>query len=136
MQCFAQVSIVAQPLKNPSLRLNLNLVSGFHQVTDSFFATLVLHLGSASKSMDFLRYHLHINHRSGDVAKSTIRLRPDCLPENSVQISHDGMDHGYFLQCSPSDTHFEGAVIAWGPSQVGSVIARSFMEFIENHLQS
>lgn len=71
-----------------------------------------------------------------DVAKSTIRLRPDCLPENSVQISHDGMDHGYFLQCSPSDTHFEGAVIAWGPSQVGSVIARSFMEFIENHLQS
>ncbi len=66
------------------------------------------------------------------VTESTLSLRPSCLPENSIQISHDGMDHGYFLQCSLSDTSFEGPVIEWGPSHGGGkIIAATFLDFVE-----
>jgi hypothetical protein len=67
-----------------------------------------------------------------DVTESTLRLRPNCLPENSVQISHDGMDHGYFLECSLTDASFEGAVIEWGPRHGGGkIVADTFMDFVE-----
>ena len=38
-------------------------------------------------------------------------VAPDSLPANSVHISHDGMDHGFFLQCSQTDPLFDGPVI-------------------------
>jgi len=70
-----------------------------------------------------------------DVITATVRLRPNSLPENSVEISHDGMEHGYFLQCSTSDSQFEGPVIEWGPTHDGGqVVALSFMEFLQQHL--
>ena len=70
-----------------------------------------------------------------NVVQSTILLRPDSLPENSIEISHDGMDHGYFLQCSRSDPKFEGPVIEWGPDHDGGkIVADSFLEFVEGHL--
>ena len=70
-----------------------------------------------------------------NVVTSTVRLRPDGLPENSVQISHDGMDHGYFLQCSNTDPLSEGPVIEWGPAHDGGkIIASSFLEFIGKQL--
>lgn len=71
-----------------------------------------------------------------NVTETTLRLRPNCLPENAIQISDDGGDHGYFLQCSLSDVSFEGPVIEWGPShRGGKIIADSFMDFVEqqNH---
>ncbi len=67
-----------------------------------------------------------------NVVESTLRRRPNCLPLNTIEISHDGGDHGYFLQCSPSDTSFEGPVIEWGPRHGGGkIIADSFMDFVE-----
>ncbi|QDU99021.1 SMI1/KNR4 family protein [Lignipirellula cremea] len=67
-----------------------------------------------------------------NTTESTLRLRPDGLPENSIQISHDGMDHGYFLQCSLSDTSFEGPVIEWGPTHGGGeIVAAGFLDFVE-----
>ncbi|TWU11220.1 SMI1 / KNR4 family protein [Symmachiella macrocystis] len=70
-----------------------------------------------------------------DVITATVRLRPHSLPENSVEISHDGMEYGYFLQCSTSDPQFEGPVIEWGPSHDGGqVVALSFMEFLQQQL--
>ena len=67
-----------------------------------------------------------------NVIASTLHLRPDCLPENAIQISHDGMDHGYFLQCSLSDASFEGPVIEWGPHHAsGEIIAATFVDFVE-----
>lgn len=71
-----------------------------------------------------------------NVTECTLRLRPNCLPENSIQVSHDGMDHGYFLECSVSDTSLEGPVIEWGPWHAeGKVIAASFLEFVEQQNQ-
>lgn len=70
-----------------------------------------------------------------DVVKNTVMLRPNRLPQNSVAISHDGCDHGYFLECSQTDPQFEGVVIEWGPDHDGGqVIADSFMEFMEKYL--
>lgn len=70
-----------------------------------------------------------------DTVNSTLRLRPDSLPKDSVQISHDGMDHGFFLQCSQTDPLFDGPVIEWGPMNDGAdVIAPSFIAFIEGQL--
>ncbi len=67
-----------------------------------------------------------------NVVESTLSLRPSSLPKNSIQISHDGMDHGYFLQCSLSDISFEGAVIEWGPAHGGGkIIAAEFLDFLE-----
>ena len=51
---------------------------------------------------------------------------------NSIGISHNGMDHGFFLQCSKNDIHYEGPVIIWGPDpDEGEIIADSFIEFLE-----
>jgi hypothetical protein len=67
-----------------------------------------------------------------NVTAETLRLRPNCLPEKSVHIAHDGMDHGYFLQCSLTDTVFEGAVIEWGPRHNGGkIVAATFLDFVE-----
>ncbi|MDX1944301.1 MAG: SMI1/KNR4 family protein [Pirellulaceae bacterium] len=67
-----------------------------------------------------------------DVIEHTLSLRPDCLPENSVEISHDGSELGYCLQSSPSDPGYEGPVIEWGPvHDGGKVCAESFMQFVE-----
>ena len=71
------------------------------------------------------------------VVDSTLRLRPASLPEHSVFIAHDGMDHGYYLQCSPSDTTFEGPVIEWGPRHNGGkIIAATFLDFVEQQIRS
>jgi len=71
-----------------------------------------------------------------NVVESTIPLRPDCLPDNTVEVSHDGMDHGYFLECSQSDSRFEGPVIEWGPDHDGGkVIVSSFVDFVEGLLR-
>ena len=70
-----------------------------------------------------------------DVVNATLRLRPDCLPEDSVQISHDGMDHGFFLQCSRTDPLFDGPVIEWGPRHDGAaVIAPHLIAFVASQL--
>jgi len=70
-----------------------------------------------------------------DAVKTTLRLRPDCLPEDSVQISHDGMDHGFFLRCSRTDPLFDGPVIEWGPRyDGGEVIAPNFIAFVAGQL--
>jgi len=70
-----------------------------------------------------------------DAVKSTLRLRPDSLPENSVHISHDGVDHGFFLQCSKTDPSFDGPVIEWGPDHDGGkVIAPNFIAFVASQL--
>ena len=50
-----------------------------------------------------------------NVVESTIALRPDSLPGDSIQISHSGVDSGFFLHCSRSIKNYEGHVIAWGP---------------------
>lgn len=72
----------------------------------------------------------------GNIIKSTVNLWPDGLPENSIQISHDGMDHGYFLRCSQFDRQFEGPIIEWGPDHNGGlVVASSFMEFMESRFR-
>lgn len=66
-----------------------------------------------------------------DAVIATLRLRPDSLPPDSVHISHDGMDHGLFLQCSKTDPLFDGPVIEWGPSHDGGqVIASNFIAFV------
>ncbi|MEL6898286.1 MAG: SMI1/KNR4 family protein [Planctomycetota bacterium] len=66
-----------------------------------------------------------------DAVNATLRLRPDSLPADSVHISHDGMDHGFFLQCSQTDPLFDGRVIEWGPSHDGGeVIASNFVAFL------
>jgi hypothetical protein len=66
---------------------------------------------------------------------ATLRLRPDCLPKDSVQISHDGMDHGFFLKCSKTDPFFDGPVIEWGPRFEGEeVIAPNFIAFVARRL--
>lgn len=66
-----------------------------------------------------------------DVVASTMRLRPSSLPQDSVEISHDGMDHGYFLQCSPTDARYEGPVIEWGPDHDGGKeVCSDFLEFV------
>jgi hypothetical protein len=70
------------------------------------------------------------------VVKSTLVYRPDALPENSVAISHDGMEFGYFLVCSKTDAEIEGSVVKWGPAHDGGqIIADSFIDFVENHLR-
>jgi len=70
------------------------------------------------------------------VVKSTVGYRPSALPENSVAISHDGMELGYFLVCSPSDADFEGPVVEWGPfHDGGKTIADSFIAFVESHFR-
>jgi len=70
-----------------------------------------------------------------DAVIATLRLRPDSLPEDSVNISHDGMDHGFFLQCSQTDPLFDGPVIEWGPSHDGGVIiASNFVAFVAMQL--
>jgi hypothetical protein len=67
-----------------------------------------------------------------DVVECTLRLRPDCLPESSVEISHYGGEFGYFLQCSETDPEFEGPVIEWGPAHDGGkVVFASFIESVE-----
>lgn len=64
------------------------------------------------------------------VVRITLRLRPDCLPKNSVAISDDGMDHVYFLDCS--NLRSEGSIIEWGPKHLeGKVISASFLDFVE-----
>ena len=66
-----------------------------------------------------------------DVVEATLSLRPDCLPGDSIQISHDGMDNGFFLHCSKSDADYEGPVIAWGPDHDAGVrVAKSFHEWL------
>jgi len=69
------------------------------------------------------------------VVKATFAYRPNALPENSVAISHNGMEFGYFLVCSQFDAEFEGPVVEWGPAHDGGqIIAESFIAFVENHL--
>ncbi len=73
----------------------------------------------------------------GNVIDTTTPHRPNTLPENSVGISHDGMDHGYFLHCSKSEPLYEGPVIEWGPDHDGGkIIASSFVEFVEGSLRT
>jgi hypothetical protein len=70
-----------------------------------------------------------------DVVRSTLALRPNSLPINSVAISHDGMELGYFLVCSQADHAFEGPVMEWGPMHNGGkIVADTFMSFIEKHM--
>ena len=67
-----------------------------------------------------------------DVVESTLQLRPDALPENSIEISHDGGEFSYCLQCSETDPEFEGPVIEWGPAHDGGkVVFASFVESME-----
>tara|TARA_R110002020_G_scaffold36546_7_gene109962 strand:- start:247 stop:690 length:444 start_codon:yes stop_codon:yes gene_type:complete len=67
-----------------------------------------------------------------DVVESTLLLRPDSLPKNSIEISHDGAEFGYFLRCSKTDPGFEGPVIEWGPAHDGGkVVFASFLESVE-----
>lgn len=71
-----------------------------------------------------------------DVVKATLRLRPKSLPKNSISISHDGVELGFFLVCSTIDVHFEGPVIEWGPvHDGGNICAQSFLDFVENHIR-
>jgi len=66
-----------------------------------------------------------------NVVKTTLRLRPDSLPQDSVEISHDGVEHGYFLRCSRTDTRYEGPVIEWGPdNNGGKEVCSDFLEFV------
>ena len=68
-----------------------------------------------------------------DVVSSTLNLRPDCLPQNSIQISHDGCEIGYFLECSTTDRDFEGQIIEWGPLHNGAFpTGLTFIEFVEH----
>lgn len=67
-----------------------------------------------------------------DVVKSTLLLRPDSLPKNSIEISNDGGEFCYFLRCSETDPGFEGPVIEWGPAHDGGkVVFASFLEAVE-----
>ncbi|MEW7987047.1 MAG: SMI1/KNR4 family protein [Candidatus Thiodiazotropha sp.] len=69
-----------------------------------------------------------------DVVESTLWLRPDCLPENTIEISHDGMGNGYCLKCSEADPQYDGPVIEWVPEHNGGKeVFASFLEFIEEH---
>ena len=67
-----------------------------------------------------------------NVVESTIALRPDSLPGDSIQISHSGMDSGFFLHCSRSIKNYEGHVIAWGPEHGsnGKKIFNSFQDWL------
>ena len=67
-----------------------------------------------------------------NVVLDTMRYRPDSLPENSIAISHDGAEFGYFLRCSRSDPEYEGPVIEWGPPHDGGVeFSSDFVTFVE-----
>ena len=67
-----------------------------------------------------------------NVVRDTMRYRPNSLPENSIAISHDGAEFGYFLCCSRSDSGYEGPVIEWGPAHDGGVeFASDFVAFVE-----
>ena len=68
-----------------------------------------------------------------DVVSSTLDLRPDGLPENSIEISTDGCEIGYFLECSTTDRDFEGQIIEWGPLHNGAFpTGLTFIEFVES----
>jgi len=68
-----------------------------------------------------------------DVVSSTLKWRPDALPQNSIQISHDGCEIGYFLECSTTDRDFEGQIIEWGPLHNGAFpTGLNFIEFVEH----
>jgi hypothetical protein len=68
-----------------------------------------------------------------DVVRETVRYRPHALPQDSIFISHDGVEHGYFLTCSSSDAGYEGHVIEWGPSHDGGKrVADDFLTFLEH----
>jgi len=70
-----------------------------------------------------------------NVVEATVRLRPDFLPADTVQIGHDGMDHGFFLQCSRTDPLFDGPVIEWGPRHGGGkIISPDFLAFLGSQL--
>lgn len=63
-----------------------------------------------------------------NVVRDTLKYRPHSLPENSIAISHDGSQFGYFLNCSTSDPDYEGAVIEWGPAHSGGrVFSNDFL---------
>jgi len=71
-----------------------------------------------------------------DVVSSTLALRPDCLPENSIEISHDGCEIGYFLECSTTDREFEGRIIEWGSPHDGAFpTGMTFIEFVESQTE-
>jgi hypothetical protein len=66
-----------------------------------------------------------------NVVQTTMRYRPDSLPQDSIIIAHDGMEFGYFLHCSKSDAQYEGPVIEWGPAHDGGKeFARDFLSFL------
>lgn len=67
-----------------------------------------------------------------DVIESTMRLRPQSLPKNSIQISHDGVEIGFFLECSECDREFDSNIIEWGAPHDGVYATNlSFIEFVE-----
>jgi len=67
-----------------------------------------------------------------DVVASTMQLRPHSLPKNSIQISHDGCEIGYFLECSEHNKEFEANIIEWGAFHDGAYASElSFLDFVE-----
>jgi hypothetical protein len=67
-----------------------------------------------------------------NVVRETLKYRPDSLPENSIAISHDGSEFGYFLRCSTTDPEYEGAVIEWGPAHDGGKeFSNDFLSFVD-----
>ena len=67
-----------------------------------------------------------------NVVRDTLKYRPDSLPEQSIAISHDGSEFGYFLRCSTSDPEYEGAVIEWGPAHGGGKeFSSDFISFVD-----
>ena len=71
-----------------------------------------------------------------DVVSTTLMYRSrNALPEDSVYISTDGLDHNYFLCCSKTDPDFEGEVVEWGPAHGGGMIyAGSFISFVQRQI--
>lgn len=66
------------------------------------------------------------------VVRDTLMYWPDSMPKNSIAISHDGSDFGYFLHCSTSDPEYEGPVIEWGPAHVdGKEFSSDFLLFVD-----
>lgn len=70
-----------------------------------------------------------------NVVQDTMKYRPESLPKDSIAISHDGSEFGYFLHCSRSDPEYEGPVIEWGPAHDGGKnFSSDFLSFLETLL--